>query len=369
MYKFFKHPLKILTPSGYQFFDGIRKLSKPSIIFTVENGASIQVSTDHVFIVNGLDIIASSLNVGDVLDTKLGLSTIISKVDGGVIDVYDPLSVKNGNAYYANNIINHNCQFIGSSATLINADTLGKLESREPIEHTDSFSIYQKPHKDTKYILLCDLASGTGGDYTVVQVVKILKNKFEQVAIFRSNTTPLLSMTNIIYSIAKKYNDAYILFEINYGSEVPNRLYYDLEYENMLTVASNGSQQILLGFKGQFRLGLQVDAKIKAMELVSLKAIIESGKLILNDHTTISEFYNFIQKGNSFEADSGRHDDTVMALALLGWLVGQESFKEIINYDFVSDYETIKAEEESDLLPPSMFGSVDDSKDVSWITA
>jgi hypothetical protein len=261
-------------------------------------------------------------------------------------------------------------KFLGSSATLLNANTLEKLESREPIEHTDSFSVYQKPHKDGKYILLCDLASGTGGDYTVVQVIKILKNKFEQVAVFRSNTTPLLSMTSIIHSIAMKYNEAYVLFEINYGSEVASRLYYDIEYENLLTIALVNSVQTLLGFKGQFRLGLQVDTKIKASELISLKALIESNKLVVNDNDTISELYNFIQKGTSFEADLGKHDDCVMSLALLGWLVNQESFKEIVNYDFISDYEVIKAEEVSDLLPANMFGtgSYAHDNDTSWLT-
>jgi hypothetical protein len=265
---------------------------------------------------------------------------------------------------------NFGCQFIGSSSTLINADSLAKLESREPIEHSDSFFIYQKPHKDTKYLLLCDLASGTGGDYTVVQVIKVLKNKFEQVAIFRSNTTPLLSMTNIIHTIAMKYNEAYVLFELNYGSEVASRLYYDIEYENVLTISYHNNTQTLLGFGGQFRLGLQVDTKIKASELVSLKALIESNKLIINDNETISELYTFIQKGTSFEADLGKHDDCVMSIALLGWLVNQESFKEIINYDFIRDYEEIKAEEVSDLLPSNMFGTgMDTYNDVSWIMA
>jgi hypothetical protein len=53
---------------------------------------------------------------------------------------------------------------------------------------------------------------------------------------------------------------------------------------------------------------------------------------------------------------------------LLGWLVNQESFKEIINYDFIRDYEETKAEELSDLLPSNMFGTgIDTYNDVSWI--
>jgi hypothetical protein len=156
--------------------------------------------------------------------------------------------------------------------------------------------------------------------------------------------------------IAKQYNNAYMFFEINYGAEVPSRIYNDYEYENILTISKRGSEQILMGFNGSFQLGLNVSSKIKSIQLISLKALLESGKLTLSDHTTIVEFYNFIQYPNgTFAAEQGKHDDTVMSLALLGWLVTQESFKEIVTYDFISDYENLKAEESSDLLPPAFF--------------
>jgi hypothetical protein len=259
----------------------------------------------------------------------------------------------NGIQYFNQNYGN---QFLGSSYTLINGEGLEKLISRSPIESNDNITIYQKPIKGAKYIILGDLASGAGEDFSVLQVIKLSKRKFEQVAIFRSKDTPVLSMPLIIQEIGKKYNDAFVFMEINFGEEAANRLYHDLEYENLLTVAVHNGKQKLQGFRGKMQTGLRVDVKIKQIQLSSLKTLIESNKLVINDNTTISEFYSFVQHGVSFAAEANKHDDCVMALALLGWLVTQPVFSEIIDYDYITEYESEKAEELSDLIPASFFG-------------
>jgi hypothetical protein len=252
---------------------------------------------------------------------------------------------------------NYGCQFIGSSQTLLDAATLDKLTAKSPLdESSETFTVYQKPRKDSKYVVLWDLASGTGGDYTIGHVIKILKGSFEQVALFRSNSTALIQLPQIAIHIAKQYNNAYLFFELNYGAEVPSRIYNDFEYDNLLTIAQKDSKQVLMGYNGAFRLGLHVSTKIKDTSLVSLKSLLDTGKLILNDHETIQEFYNFIQKPNgSFSAEQGKHDDTVMALALLGWLVTQDTFKEIVEFDYLSEYEERRAEELEVMFPASMF--------------
>jgi hypothetical protein len=259
----------------------------------------------------------------------------------------------NGIQYFNQNYGN---QFLGSSYTLINGEGLEKLISRSPIESNDNITIYQKPIKGAKYIILGDLASGAGEDFSVLQVIKLSKRKFEQVAIFRSKDTPVLNMPLVIQEIGKKYNDAFVFMEINFGEEAANRLYHDLEYENLLTVAVHNGKQKLQGFRGKMQTGLRVDVKIKQIQLSSLKTLIESNKLVINDNTTISEFYSFVQHGVSFAAEANKHDDCVMALALLGWLVTQPVFSEIIDYDYITEYESEKAEELSDLIPASFFG-------------
>ena len=50
-------------------------------------------------------------------------------------------------------------------------------------------------------------------------------------------------MSTIIYNVAKHYNEAYVLVEINdIGQQVADILHQDLEYENMLATSVKGGQ-------------------------------------------------------------------------------------------------------------------------------
>lgn len=252
---------------------------------------------------------------------------------------------------------NYLCKFLGSSETLISSEGLQKLTEsiKEPIEVYDGYRIYEKPRKDKKYVITIDLADGTGfGDYTAVQIIKLNKRSFEQVAVFHSNNKPKLKMLPIIHHLAKLYNNAYVLFEINYGEEIASRLYNDIEYENVLTIANRDGNQRLLGFKGKFQLGLKTTQKTKSIMMITLKTLIESKKLIVRDKPTVDEFYTFVAKGGSYAAESNAHDDLVMSLGLFAWLVTQDAFKELSEYDAISEYINEAAKEE--VLPPSLFG-------------
>jgi hypothetical protein len=58
---------KILTPEGYKSFEGIQKVVKPAYKFTFDNGLELIIGKGHVFICDGLEIFASSLNPGNTI--------------------------------------------------------------------------------------------------------------------------------------------------------------------------------------------------------------------------------------------------------------------------------------------------------------
>ena len=105
---------KILTPSGFQSFDGIIKNKRNTIQISFVDDSNIIVTENHRFIDNDKEIIAGLLSNGDVLNGKI----IVDIISYGEIDVYDPINVDNGNLYYSNDLISHNCSFLGSSSTL-----------------------------------------------------------------------------------------------------------------------------------------------------------------------------------------------------------------------------------------------------------
>ena len=86
--------------------------------------------------------------------------------------------------------------------------------------------------------------------------------------------------------------------------------------------------------------------------------MIEQDQLIINDFQTIKELSTFSRKRNSFEAESGAHDDLVMCLVLFAWLSDQAYFKEITDINTLIELKEKSEQEMMDNLLP--FGFHDD---------
>ena len=191
----------------------------------------------------------------------------------------------------------------------------------------------------------------------------ITKSPYKIVATFKNNEISPLVYPNVIYPIAKQYNDAYILVEINdIGGQVADLLYNDLEYDNLLMSSVRGRKGQTLdggfGGSGQTQLGLRTTKAVKRLGCSVLKSLIESNKLLIADYDIIQELVSFISKNNSFEADNGHNDDLVMCMVLFGWLTTQNYFKDLTNMDIrktVFDEKLKQIEEE---MTP--FGVIDD---------
>ena len=109
---------------------------------------------------------------------------------------------------------------------------------------------------------------------------------------------------NIIYEVAKNYNSAFILCEVNdIGDQVASILQYDLEYQNLLMCSMRGraGQIVGQGFSGKkTQLGVKMSKTVKRVGSLNLKTLIEEDKLIFSDYEIISELTTFISKHNSF---------------------------------------------------------------------
>ena len=167
---------------------------------------------------------------------------------------------------------------------------------------------------------------------------------------------------NIIYEIAKNYNSALFLCEVNdVGDQVASLLHYDLEYQNVLMCSMRGraGQIVGQGFSGKkTQLGVKMSKTVKKVGSLNLKTMIEENKLLFNDLDIISELTTFISKNNSFEAEDGCNDDLAMCLVIYAWLVAQDYFKELTDQDIRKRlYEEQKNQIEQDMAP---FGFMDD---------
>ena len=207
-----------------------------------------------------------------------------------------------------------------------------------------------------------DVSRGTNNDYSAFVVFDITTLPWKVVAKYRNNEIKPILFPNIIEQVAKNYNKAYILAEVNdIGEQVTNILHYDLEYPNILMCAMRGraGQIVGQGFSGtKSQLGLKMSKVTKKVGCSNLKTLIEDDKLLIADYEIISELTTFIQKNQSFEADDGYNDDLVMCLVLFAWLAVQPYFREMTDNDVRKRiYEEQKNQIEQDMAP---FGFISD---------
>ena len=230
------------------------------------------------------------------------------------------------------------CEFLGSVDTLISAAKLRSMVFEDPIQdNSKGLKVYEKVIAEKDYIITVDVSRGTCNDYSAFVVFDITTLPWKIVAKYRNNEIKPILFPNIIDQVARNYNKAYILIEINdIGEQVGNILHYDLEYPNVLMCAMRGraGQIVGQGFSGtKSQLGLKMSKVTKKIGCSNLKTLIEDDKLIITDYEIISELTTFIQKNQSFEADDGHNDDLVMCLVIFAWLAVQPYFKEMTDND------------------------------------
>ena len=258
--------------------------------------------------------------------------------------------------------IEFECEFLGSIDTLIAPSKLRSLVYEAPQTSNAGLDVYQDPVKDHDYVITVDVARGVGEDYSAFVCVDITEFPHKVVAKYRNNDIKPMLFPNVIYEIAKSYNNAFILCEVNdVGDQVASLLHYDLEYQNVLMCSMRGraGQIVGQGFSGKkTQLGVKMSKTVKKVGSLNLKTMIEENKLLFNDLDIISELTTFISKNNSFEAEDGCNDDLAMCLVIYAWLVAQDYFKELTDQDIRKRlYEEQKNQIEQDMAP---FGFLDD---------
>jgi hypothetical protein len=256
------------------------------------------------------------------------------------------------------------CTFLGSSNTLVSPDAIGKMSTKQPIYSKDGLDIYEEPEEDHVYMLVADTSRGVGGDYCAFVVMDITSYPHKVIAKYRNNKVSPLVFPNIIAKVAKDYNRAYCLIEINdNGQQVADSLYIDMEYENVFFVGSNSKTGQFLsgGFSQGATLGVRTTKLVKRLGCTAFKSLVESTKLLIHDVEIISEISTFIEVRGSFKADEGYHDDLVMCLVLYAWATNEAFFKDLTDTNLRKIlYEEQFRQIEENLTP---FGFIDGGQD------
>jgi intein/homing endonuclease len=331
---------EVSTRSGFENFRGVRKVQRMGRIeILLDDGETLKCTDNHRLMTRDGWKFAHDIRSSDHILKKTGFVKVFdSQYVDGEYTFYDLVDVDNGNEYFTNDIVSHNCEFLGSSSTLIDGIKLRNLTYSTPLKTTEHVSLYTEPAQGRSYIIVADTSRGIGEDYCAFVVFDVSEFPYKVVAKYRNNKISTLLYPNFIYQFAKLYNNAYVLVESNdVGKQVADIMYYDLEYEYMFFTANDPKtgQHISAGFKGNAVLGVKTSRSVKRIGCSNFKTMVENDKFEVNDYDLLQEMYRFSAKGDSYEAEEG-HDDLVMCSVLFSWLIQQPYVKELTSTDIRS---------------------------------
>jgi len=219
---------------------------------------------------------------------------------------------KNGVLYWNQNFEN---KFLGSSYTLISAETLKNIEpidEEEVIFDTifEGLRIFKEPQIGRQYIITCD-PKKEGLDAAALQVIDVTKIPFEEVAAADIHES-YLTLPGRLFDLGNYYNSAMVICENNIAESVPSTLFYHYDYEGEVFTEKDSKG------KPKKEMGVRTTIKSKRLGLTMMKKFIEENSLIINDKKTQHQMFTFLEKSNgTFSAEEGYKDDLVMALMLL----------------------------------------------------
>ena len=198
--------MKVLTHNGYQDFSGIRKTVHNKyyeILF--ESGEILKCTVDHLFETLDGPITAKKIKSTHELIHSIHGNTFIKskKLIRKKFVAYDLLNVNNGSLYYTNNILSHNCSFLGSSNTLISASKLQQLVFEDPIVEQKHLNIYEQPVSGRTYIATVDVAAGLSMDHSVINIIDVTEAPYKQVLVYRNNEIDPTSFSIVVDQIGE----------------------------------------------------------------------------------------------------------------------------------------------------------------------
>lgn len=204
------------------------------------------------------------------------------------------------------------CEFLSSDQLLIDTLVLQLLTTRDvrpPIKEINGFKFWEDITQGSTYIVGIDPATGSGLDFTVIQLFHF--PSMIQVAQFRSNTM----------SSPEVYRKLKWLFDL--VEQRSGTIYFSIENngvgEGIIALYMNDDNPpefcefVTEGASESSRMGFHTSGRKKMKACVDVKHMIETNKMTLRSESDIKEFKNFVRKRDSYSAQIGSTDDCICA--------------------------------------------------------
>lgn len=191
------------------------------------------------------------------------------------------------------------------------------------IDHsTGDLKVWHEPRTGASYAISADVAEGlANGDYSSVDILEITGETVAQAAQWHGHIAPDL-LANLLLSLAKWYNNGYIICEANNHGILTNTVlrdsYYPHVYVSRQLDDRGGSS------KETRRIGFQTTSKSKPFILDLLAKALREKTHGIACLETVKELQTYVIEDNgSTNASKGCYDDRVMSYALANYLAEQ----------------------------------------------
>lgn len=307
--------IEILTEKGFVPFEGIAQMGTKQLYkLTFDDETEIEVTSKHCFFTeDGRDIQTRELSEGLVLLGKPN-KTVVSIEKTRKEQTYDIIESK-GNTFFANGLLSHNCEFLSSDKLLVDSMVLQNLtatvKAQKPLFEVKDVVFWKEPQPGYTYLVGVDPSSGSGEDYSVISIFEF--PSMIQIAQYRSNTMS----TNVVYGILKKTlkylesKEATVFFSVE-NNGVGEGVIALFEADESPPETSE-----FVSEEGKERLGFTTTSKTKLKTCVSLKEMIESGKITISSSVLLAELKSFVRHSGSYAAQRGSTDDCISAVLVI----------------------------------------------------
>lgn len=209
----------------------------------------------------------------------------------------------------------YECQFLTSEQTLIDQYAINQREAYINANLTKAFELmgipfWNKINPSSSYIVSCDPATGSGEDYSVIQVYEF--PSLEQVCEWRNNSMDIPQLYNVFKNI------------LRFLARFTNNIYFSVENNgigqgvlSLYQADDNFPEQAFLISDGGKNLGITTTVKNKIPSCIKLKQMFESGIIKINSKIVLTEMKNFVRLENTYKAKTGATDDAISACLLL----------------------------------------------------
>lgn len=319
---------EILTPNGFENFDGVQKLRKKTIKITLNNGIYIRGSYNHqIFDYDGTPIQLKDIILNQQIKSHDGnLFVIDIKKYYYETDVFDIVNSGVDHVYYSNGILSHNCDFLGSGDSVIPSDIMQNISKNmleDPKEKYMQGTLWQwsEPIEGHRYLLGADVSRGDSDDFSSFNIIDF--DTREQVVEYIGKMPPD-DFASVLYRWGTLYN-AFIVVDITGGMGVAtSRKLQELNYRNTFIDGINTKNIWEYNSKALEKIpGINFNNK-RVQIIATFEEYLRHG-FIVRSARLLNELNTFVYINGRADHMKGAHDDSIMSIAIAMY-AGEISF-------------------------------------------